>query len=182
MRSNPIKQSPNSQAWLAMNTPQPALLDLPASHCTRAPPPITGRKSSGCAAISPGRLSLTDQGQVRYTLKTPCRDGTTHVVFELLDFIARLAALVPRPPSRGGTPRRAGVSVTESDAAARVGFTTPGVAGCAGGSPRCTNPGASERFVGSWVGTAVLCRSPARRGRSTPQVRDLKSRACAASP
>ena len=37
------------------------------------------------------------QGQVRYTLKTPYRDGTTHVIFEPLDFIARLAALVPRP-------------------------------------------------------------------------------------
>jgi len=34
---------------------------------------------------------------VRYTLKTPYRDGTTHVVFESLDFIARLASLVPRP-------------------------------------------------------------------------------------
>jgi hypothetical protein len=34
---------------------------------------------------------------VRYTLKTPYRDGTTHRVFEPLDFIARLAALVPRP-------------------------------------------------------------------------------------
>ncbi len=27
----------------------------------------------------------------------PYRDGTTHVIFEPLDFIARLAALVPRP-------------------------------------------------------------------------------------
>jgi hypothetical protein len=43
------------------------------------------------------RLSLTPQGRVRYTLKTPYRDGTTHVVFAPLDFIARLAALVPRP-------------------------------------------------------------------------------------
>jgi len=34
---------------------------------------------------------------VRYTLKTPYRDGTTHVVFEPLDFMARLAALVSRP-------------------------------------------------------------------------------------
>ena len=34
---------------------------------------------------------------MRYTLKTPYRDGTTHVVFEPLDFIARLAALVPKP-------------------------------------------------------------------------------------
>ncbi len=48
-------------------------------------------------AIATGRLSLTAQGLVRYTLKSPYRDGTTHVVFEPLDFIARLAALVPKP-------------------------------------------------------------------------------------
>jgi hypothetical protein len=34
---------------------------------------------------------------VRYQLKTPYNNGTTHVVFEALDFLARLAALVPRP-------------------------------------------------------------------------------------
>jgi len=34
---------------------------------------------------------------VRYQLKTPYQDGTTHVIFEPLDFIARLAALVPKP-------------------------------------------------------------------------------------
>lgn len=45
------------------------------------------------------RLALTLTGQVRYTLKTLYRDGTTHVVVEPLDFIARLAALVP-PPRR----------------------------------------------------------------------------------
>ena len=43
------------------------------------------------------RLSLTAQGKVRYDLKTPYSDGTTHVIFEPLDFIARLAALVPKP-------------------------------------------------------------------------------------
>lgn len=44
------------------------------------------------------RLSLTPNGNVRYQLKTPYRDGTTHVIFEPLDFIARLTALVPKPP------------------------------------------------------------------------------------
>jgi predicted ATPase len=34
---------------------------------------------------------------VRYQLKTPYNNGTTHVVFEPLDFLARLAAPVPRP-------------------------------------------------------------------------------------
>ena len=48
-------------------------------------------------AVSEKRLSLTTSGQVRYQLKTPYRDGTTHVMFNPLDFLARLAALVPRP-------------------------------------------------------------------------------------
>jgi hypothetical protein len=34
---------------------------------------------------------------VVYELKSAFRDGTTHVLFEPHDFIARLAALVPRP-------------------------------------------------------------------------------------
>ena len=48
-------------------------------------------------ALSEARLELTDQGMVSYALKTAYRDGTTHVVFEPLDFMAKLAALVPRP-------------------------------------------------------------------------------------
>jgi Putative transposase/Transposase zinc-binding domain len=48
-------------------------------------------------AVSEKRLSLLSNGKVRYELKTPYRDGTTHVIFEPLDFIARLVALVPKP-------------------------------------------------------------------------------------
>ena len=48
-------------------------------------------------AVSVQRLSLTAQGKMRYQLKTPYSDGTTHVIFEPLDFISRLAALVPKP-------------------------------------------------------------------------------------
>ena len=40
---------------------------------------------------------MARNGQVRYELKTPYRDGTTHVIFEPMDFIARLVALVPKP-------------------------------------------------------------------------------------
>ncbi len=43
------------------------------------------------------RLSLSYPDKVVYTLKTPYRDGTTQVAFEPVDFIARLAALVPKP-------------------------------------------------------------------------------------
>ncbi len=65
-------------------------------------------------AVSTQRLSLTGHGKVRYELKTPYSDGTTHVLFEPLDFmyrmygmpraqgcagaaIAHLAALLPKP-------------------------------------------------------------------------------------
>jgi len=48
-------------------------------------------------AVSEKRLSLLPNGCLRYHLKTPYRDGTTHVIFEPLDFIAKLAALVPPP-------------------------------------------------------------------------------------
>ena len=36
-------------------------------------------------------------GQVELKLKTPWRDGTTHLVMSPLEFMQRLAALVPRP-------------------------------------------------------------------------------------
>ena len=47
--------------------------------------------------IASERLALTASGHVCYTLKTPYRDGTTHIVLEPLDIMARLAALVPPP-------------------------------------------------------------------------------------
>jgi hypothetical protein len=48
-------------------------------------------------AITEPRLSLTSHGNVPYQLKTPYRDGTTHVILDPLYFMARLAALVQRP-------------------------------------------------------------------------------------
>ena len=48
-------------------------------------------------AVSEKRLSLTSHGKVRYELKTPYRIGTTHLIFEPVDFITKLAALVPKP-------------------------------------------------------------------------------------
>ena len=47
--------------------------------------------------IATKRLSVDRQGRVVYRYKQPFRDGSTHVVLEPLDFIARLAAIVPRP-------------------------------------------------------------------------------------
>jgi hypothetical protein len=42
-------------------------------------------------------LSVDRQGRVVYQYKQPFWDGSTYVVLEPLDFMARLAALVPRP-------------------------------------------------------------------------------------
>jgi len=48
-------------------------------------------------AVSTHRLERLPDGKISYELKTPYKNGTTHVLFEPLDFIARLAALVPKP-------------------------------------------------------------------------------------
>jgi hypothetical protein len=48
-------------------------------------------------AISEKRLSISPQGRVRYQLKTPWKNGTTHVEWDPVDFIAKLATLVPPP-------------------------------------------------------------------------------------
>jgi len=48
-------------------------------------------------AIAEQRLSLASNGNVIVGLKTPYDDGTSHVVLSPLEFIGRLAALVPRP-------------------------------------------------------------------------------------
>ena len=42
-------------------------------------------------ALSNERLSVNDRGQVVYRLKHPFHDGTTHVVLDPMNFIARLA-------------------------------------------------------------------------------------------
>ena len=46
-------------------------------------------------AISERRLSLTPNGNVRYPLKTPYRDGTTHVIFAPLELMAHILVRHP---------------------------------------------------------------------------------------
>jgi len=48
-------------------------------------------------ALSDERIQVNAAGQVELKLKTPWRDGTTHLVMSPLEFMQRLAALVPRP-------------------------------------------------------------------------------------
>jgi hypothetical protein len=48
-------------------------------------------------ALANERLSRNAKGQVVLRLKSPYRDGTTHIVMHPQEFMQRLAALVPRP-------------------------------------------------------------------------------------
>jgi hypothetical protein len=69
-------------------------------------------------AISEQRLSMTDHGKVRYELKAPYRDGTTHVFFSPVDFIGKLTALIP--PPRLNLTRFFGVFAPNSNLRAQV--------------------------------------------------------------
>ena len=64
---------------------------------TRMPLPSQKIDMGTRRPLSNERLSLDGDGLVVHELKRPFRDGTTHCLFEPLDFLARLAALVLRP-------------------------------------------------------------------------------------
>jgi len=78
---------------------------------------------------------------VRLALKTPYRDGTTHVIFEPEDFIARLVALVPKP--RAHLTRYHGVFAPASPDRARVVPKTRAAA--AGKAVESREPSATDR-------------------------------------
>src|SRR5450759_2791102 len=47
--------------------------------------------------VAGDRLRVTEDGQVQLQLRHRWADGTTHVVFDPVEFLGRLAVLVPRP-------------------------------------------------------------------------------------
>jgi hypothetical protein len=48
-------------------------------------------------AICLDRLTVRADDKIQYELKNPFRDVTTHILFSPLDFLSKLASLVPRP-------------------------------------------------------------------------------------
>jgi hypothetical protein len=52
---------------------------------------------TGRPSVATERLSLLPDGRLLYRLKRRWRDGTSHVIFDPLDFIGNLGALVPPP-------------------------------------------------------------------------------------
>jgi hypothetical protein len=73
---------------------------------------------AGRPPVSSERLSKLDDGRLLYELRHRWRDGTTHVAFEPLELIDRLAALVP--PPRFHTVRYHGVIASRSKHRAAV--------------------------------------------------------------
>jgi hypothetical protein len=95
-----------SAPWVESRAPQHAHLDgfdlhaaltVPAQrHDAREP---LEKLLRYCARppIAQERLQELPTGRIALRLKTPWHDGGAHVVYEPLDLIAKLAALIPRP-------------------------------------------------------------------------------------
>ena len=49
--------------------------------------------------VAQGRLHEMADGKIALELKAPWDDGTTHIVFEPLELLEKLAAIIPRPQS-----------------------------------------------------------------------------------
>jgi Putative transposase len=97
-------------------------------------------------AVAIERLSLTAQGLIRYALKTPYRDGTTHVIFEPLDFLARLAAPVPSPGVN--LTRYRGVFAPNHRLRARI---VPGKRGCGGSAVQGQGGAVPKHAAMTWA-------------------------------
>ncbi|PYM54813.1 MAG: IS91 family transposase, partial [Candidatus Rokuibacteriota bacterium] len=88
---------------LAARGPRQAHLDGFDLHANvRVPPNDRARLEHLCRyllrpPLAQDRLRLRADGGLAIRLKQAWRDGTTHLVFEPLEFLAKLAALTPRP-------------------------------------------------------------------------------------
>jgi len=74
--------------------------DLHAGLCVPADQPDRLERIARYALRPPvahDRLELIDDGQVQLTLRRPWADGTSHLLFEPVELLERLAALTPRP-------------------------------------------------------------------------------------
>jgi hypothetical protein len=88
--------------WVTSTGPRQAYLDgfdLHANLCVSATD--RARLEQLCRyvlrpPVAQDRLRLTGDGRVRLALKTPWLDGTSHLLFQPLEFLEKLAALIPR--------------------------------------------------------------------------------------
>jgi hypothetical protein len=127
-------------------------------------------------AVWEQRLSLTPNGNVRCPLKTPYRDGTTHVIFQPLDFIARLAALVPKP--RVNLTRFHGVFAPNSRDRARV---TPAKRG-KGAQPKASEEGQEKTPAQRRAAMSLKRSGSSASSASTSRPVRLAAEPCGSSP
>jgi len=101
------------QKVLTLRTDSPQAWSIPSDRCvsvqgfslhanTFCAPTDRGKLERLCRyitrpALANGRIKVRENGDVVLKLKSPYRDGTTHIVMSPLEFLQRLAALVPRP-------------------------------------------------------------------------------------
>jgi len=89
-------------AWMASTGPRQAHLDGFDLHANVwVPATNRARLEELCRyllrpPVAQDRLRLTGDGRIRLRLKTPWADGTRHLLFEPLEFLEKLAALIPR--------------------------------------------------------------------------------------
>ncbi len=108
-------------------------------------------------AVATERLSILPDGRVAYRLRHRWRNGATHVMFEPLDLVAKLAALVP--PPRFNLVRYHGIFGPASRWRSRIGPAGPrdddDSRCCPGSSARqakgCDSPGKIHPRNYSWA-------------------------------
>ncbi len=89
-------------AWVASTGPRQAHLDGFDLHANIwVPATNRARLEELCRyllrpPVAQDRLRLTGDGRIRLRLKTPWADGTRYLLFEPLEFLEKLAALIPR--------------------------------------------------------------------------------------
>ena len=59
--------------------------------------PATDRRYKGRPPLAAGRLQRIEADHLTFRLKTPWSDGTTHLLLSPLEWIEKLAALIPPP-------------------------------------------------------------------------------------
>ncbi len=131
--------------------------------------------------VSEKRLELTAHDQVRYDvkgftnavgawkrrygeLKTPYKDGTTHIILDPLDFIARLAALVLKP--RVNLIRYHGVLALNARHRAEVTPSARGKGAKSNTAPQHSSTARRERPTTDWTDKTPQERTSPCVGRS----------------
>lgn len=96
-----LGQDPEA-AWVASTGPRQAHLEGFDLHANVwVPATNRARLEELCRyllrpPVAQDRLGLTGDGRIRLRLKTPWADGTRHLLFEPVEFLEKLAALIPR--------------------------------------------------------------------------------------